>query len=258
MNAALLGGLASLGVFLGILLLLIIGRWLGERYRLADSDATKVSTAAVEGAVFGLMGLLLAFTFSGAAARFDARRALVVEEANDIGTAYLRLDLLPASAQPPLRASFRHYVDARLAFYKKLPDLAAAQPEQDRYQALQNEIWAGAVAACRDAGSTPTTVLLLPALNQMIDITTTRTMALRMHPPVAVYVTMVLLVLAGSLLAGYDMGIGRASNHFYTLVFALVMTFALYVIIDYEFPRVGFIRVDAFDQVLVDVRHSMN
>ena len=257
MNAILLGGLAVLGMFLGMLLMLEIGRRLAGRRLAADSNASKVSSAAIEGAVFGLMGLLLAFTFSGAAARFDARRALAVEEANDIGTAWLRLDLLPASAQPALRAKFRAYVDARLASYQKLPDLAEAQLEQARYTTLQDEIWNGAVAACRESGSAPATLLMLPALNQMIDITTTRRMATRMHPPVAIYVTLVLLVLTGSSLAGYGMGIGKSRNWFYTLTFALIMTFALYVILDFEFPRLGFIRIDAFDRVLVDLRQSM-
>ena len=257
MNAILLGGLAVLGMFLGMLLMLEIGRRLAGRHLAADSNASKVSSAAIDGAVFGLMGLLLAFTFSGAAARFDARRALAVEEANDIGTAWLRLDLLPASAQPALRAQFRSYVDARLASYQKLPDLAEAQLEQARYTTLQDEIWNGAVAGCRESGSAPATLLLLPALNQMIDITTTRTMATRMHPPAAIYVTLVLLVLLGSSLAGYGMGIGKSRNWFYTLTFALIMTFALYVILDFEFPRLGFIRIDAFDRVLVDLRQSM-
>ncbi len=73
------------------------------------------------------MGLLIAFTFSGALTRFDARRVQAVDEANAIGTAYLRVDLLPAAAQPKLREAFRSYADARIATYRKLPDVAAAR-----------------------------------------------------------------------------------------------------------------------------------
>lgn len=246
------------GMFLAMLLLLEAGRRLGARRLARDPEAAKSGSGAVEGAVFALMGLLIAFTFSGAATRFDTRRALVVEEANDIGTAWLRLDLLPANTQPPLREKFRLYVDARLAFYKKFPDIAAAQPELVRFTSLQNEIWTCAVTACRDSGSSPATMLLLPALNQMIDITTTRTMAARIHPPVIIYLMLGLLVLAGSLLAGYGMAAGKVHNWFHTLAFALVMTCAIYVILDFEFPRLGLIRINAFDQVLVYVRQSMN
>jgi len=80
--------------------------------------------------VFGLMGLLLAFSFSGAASRFDTRRELIGEEANVIDAAYLRLDLLPASAQPVLRQDFRDYLDARIRFYREVglnPDAAKAE-----------------------------------------------------------------------------------------------------------------------------------
>ena len=246
------------GMFIGMLLLLEIGRRLGERALTGDPAAAKSGSGAVEGAVFGLMALLIAFTFSGAATRFDTRRALVVEEANNIGTAWLRLDLLPVTAQPPLREKFRQYVDARLAAYDKLPDIAAAMVEMARATTLQNEIWKDAVAACRDSGSSPATMLLLPALNQMIDITTTRTVAARTHPPVVIYVMLVLLVLAGSLLAGYGMANGKARNWFHAFAFALIMSIAMYVILDFEFPRIGLIRVNAYDQVLMDVRQSMN
>lgn len=258
MNPTVLGLLAILGMLLGMIAVLETGRRLGVRQLAKDPNSAKAGTGAIEGAVFGLMALLVAFTFSGAASRFDARRALVIEEANDIGTAWLRLDLLPAAALPSLRETFRQYVDVRLAFYAKLPDVESALHELAQATALQNKLWKDAVAACRDSGSSPATMLLLPALNQMIDITTTRTMAARTHAPVTVYAMLGLLVVAGSLLAGYSMASGRAHNWFHNVAFALIMSLAIYVILDFEFPRVGLIRLNAFDQALVDVRQSMN
>jgi hypothetical protein len=77
----------------------------------------------------------------GAAARFDTRRQLIVEETNAIGTAYVRLDLLPADAQPTLWERVRQYLAARLAVYRKLPDVAAAQEALARSVQLQGEIW---------------------------------------------------------------------------------------------------------------------
>ena len=130
-----------------------------------------------KGAIFGLMGLLIAFTFAGAASRFDSRRQLVVEETNAIGTAYLRIDVLPAGATGPPPQAFRRYVDARLEMYRKLPDIQAAKEELARAMALQGEIWTRAVTACRAEANPPATMLVLPALNRMIDITTTQTMA---------------------------------------------------------------------------------
>ena len=95
---------------------MIVLQQLGHGLRLRRQTAPQSS--AVEGAVFALFGLLLAFTFSGAVARFDAHRELVIEERNNIETAYLRLDLLPLQSQPPLRQLFRDYVDSRLHLYE--------------------------------------------------------------------------------------------------------------------------------------------
>ena len=103
------------GLLAGTLLLLEVGRRIGHKRRNKDPEGASEGLGAVDGAVFGLMGLLIAFTFSAAASRFDARRGLIVEEANAIGTSYLRLDLLPTSAQTKLREDFRRYVDSRMA-----------------------------------------------------------------------------------------------------------------------------------------------
>ena len=204
-----------------------------------DPDAPRVEVGALDGAVFALLGLLIAFTFSGAASRWDTRRQLVVEEANAIGTAYLRLDVLPPDAQPALREQFRQYVDARLAAYRSFPDVTAVKAELARSVTLQGEIWAQAVAACRSEGSQPARMLVLPALNAMIDITTTRTVAAQTHPPSIVYAMLVVLMLVSSLLAGHRMAEGKKRSWIHMVGFALTMAFALYVIVDLEFPRRG-------------------
>jgi hypothetical protein len=250
-----IGLLLLSGMFAGVLAMLETGRRIRLRQKARHAEGAGLGT--VDGAVFGLMGLLIAFTFSGAASRFDQRRALIVEEANDIGTAYLRLDLLAPESQPVLRQKFRDYLDARLAAYRALPDMNAARGELERSTALQKEIWAAAVAATPRAPTPQAAMLLLPALNAMIDITTTRTAATRMHPPVLIFVLLGVLALVCSLLAGYGMAASGARSWVHILSFAVVVTMTVYLIVDLEFPRLGLIRVSAFDQVLADVRQSM-
>ena len=258
MTKMLVAALLAIGLFIGILILLEVGRRIGGRRLARDPEGARAGTGAVEGAVFALVGLLIAFTFSGAASRFDVRRDLIVQETNAIGTAWLRLDLLPASAQPAIRESFRRYVDSRLETYRKLPDVAAAKAEFARSIQLQGEIWTQAVAAGRLDGAPPAaTMLLLPALNEMIDITTTRAMATQMHPHPAIYGMLVGLALASALLAGYAMAGGKSRSWLHIIGFPAVMAVAVYLIIDLEFPRLGLARVDAFDQALVELRASM-
>src|ERR1700729_4232204 len=97
---------------------------------------------------------MISFSFSGAVSRFDARRELIVQETNAIGTAWLRVDLLPEAAQPQIRDDFRSYLDARLAFYKNLgADRAKAADELTLSEKLQNQIWKKSVAAAKQTSS---------------------------------------------------------------------------------------------------------
>jgi hypothetical protein len=86
---------------------------------------------------------------------------------------------------------------------------------------------------------------------------TTRTVAAETHPPAIVFVMLLVLVMASSFLAGEAMATGKYHGWLHMLCFAAVMTVAVYVILDFEFPRLGIIRIDKFDRVLVDVRASM-
>ena len=100
-------------------------------------------------------------------------------------------------------------------------------------------------------------VLLIPALNQMIDITTTRTTATQMHPPAIIFVMLVAMALASALLAGYELAAVPRRNWLHMLGFASMIAISVYVILDIEYPRLGLIRVDAIDQVLIELRAGM-
>jgi len=250
--------LSAAVLFVAMLACYEIGRRIGVARLGSDPDGLAHGIGAVDGAVFALLGLLIAFTFSGAAARFEARRHLITQEANAIGTAFLRVDLLPTDAQPELRDLFRKYVDLRAVVYSEVADRAATEAKLAEAAVLQETIWAKALAAGRrpDAAA-PATMLVLPALNEMIDITTTRHVATQNHPPLVIYLLLAGLSLVGSLLVGYGMSENKRQSWMHTTAFAIVLSLTTYVIVDLEFPRVGLIRVDAADQVLVDLRKSM-
>ncbi|MGC2057137.1 MAG: hypothetical protein WA653_02695 [Candidatus Sulfotelmatobacter sp.] len=244
-------------LFSGMLLLLEIGRRFGVKRRPKESDGERGSLGTIEGAVFALFGLLMAFTFSGAASRFNEKRMMIAEEANTIETAYLRLRLVPES-EPKLQELFRRYVDSRLETYRRLPNMKAAGREMANSKAIQEEIWNEAVAATRLPSSHIAAAwLLLPALNSMIDITTTRTMALQQHPPRIIYALLFGLGLICSLLAGYRMAVGQQRSWLHILGFSLITVIVIYVFLDIEYPRTGLIRLEASDQVLVALRDSM-
>jgi hypothetical protein len=244
-------------VLFALLVALEVGRRIGLRHkRMGETEIHGFN--AIDGAIYGLMGLMIAFTFSGAASRFDARRDLIIRETTAIGTAYLRIDLMPAAAQPQLRADFKSYLDARLAFYSHLPtDLNLAKQDVARYTALQDAIWSEAVAGSTTGIEPASRSLVLSSLNEMIDITAVRALALETHPPIVIYYLLVLLVLVSSLLAGYEMAARSSRSWLHLVIYSVVMAAVLYVTVDLEHPRSGLIRVDASDHFLVDLRNTM-
>jgi len=257
MNPVLFGAIFALLLATGIIVLLEAGRRIGAR-RLADEGETAAKGfGAIESAVFALLGLILAFSFSGALARFDARRHLVVAEANDIGTAFLRIDLLPTDAPAPMRDLFRRYLDSRIETYRKLPDTEAAQTELARSLKLQSEIWSLAVSSSQKSTTPQAMMVLLPALNAMIDITTTRTEAAILHSPPIIWVMLGTLTFACALFAGYDMAGRKHLNLLHSAAFAVVLAVTVYVIIDLEYPRIGLIQMSDSDRVLLQLRESM-
>jgi len=239
----------------GMFLLVEVGFRTGTRHREREGHAPE-GLGTLESGVLGLMGLLLAFSFSGAASRMEKRRDLIVEEANAIGTAYLRVDLVAPEAQPALRECFRNYLDSRIAAYRKMPDINAAQAELQRSVSLQAPLWNQAVAATR-LPAAPIPNFLLPPINEMFDVASTRSAQVYAHPPLAIFVMLVALALVSAFMVGFGMASNKDHSRLHALAYAGVLATVIYVIVDLEFPRLGLIRVDAADQLLVDVRESM-
>jgi hypothetical protein len=242
------------GLFVGMVLCLEAGYRLGRRRVAAGSYK---SLNDIEGAILALLGLLLGFAFAGAVARFETRREQIVQEANAIGTAYLRLDLLPASDQPDLRRLFRTYLETRLRIHTSGNDPASAEPLFAEVNDLQQKIWTGAVqAASRDDVRAETRLLVLPALNEMIDITTTRKVAASTRIPGLILTLLVSVALLSALLAGFGMAeTGRSWLHI--LLYAVAVTITIYTVLDLDNPRAGLIRLDAADKALTELLQSI-
>lgn len=252
MNYSLLLAALTVGFFVLLLLAIQFGKWLGRN---AD-ETSRSGTAAIEASVFALLGLLVAFTFSGAAQRLNDRRNIIVQEVNAIGTAWLRIDLLNASDQPALRDEFRRYVDARIAFYTHMTDFEKREAAAAQASVLQKAIWAASIRATRNVAP-PLAVSYVGAVNDMFDVSTTLTVAQKIHPPAMAYVFLCFLALVSAALVGFNLAVSKRGSWTHQMIYAVVMTAAMYIIVDFEFPRVGTIRIDQSDALLIAQRQSM-
>jgi len=244
------------GLFVGTLACLEIGYRLGTG-KSQNPNLAHEGIAGLEAAVFALLGLLLGFSFGGGTSRLEARRQLIIQEANAIGTAYLRLDTLAAADQPQMRHSFREYLDARLRVYQKLPDMNAVEQELAAASKIQQVIWSQGVTASRADQTQIAARLLLPALNEMIDVTTSRTVALYTHIPALIFSLLMVVALLSGLVAGYAMAKRRSRSWLHMLVYALVIAVTIYAVLDIDDPRSGLVRLDAADHALLQLRDSI-
>ncbi len=259
LTSLLIGALVPVAFLCLLLLCLEIGRRMYRRGQHDEAAQAETGLGAIEASVYGLMGLLLAFTFTGAAERFEVHRSLIVAETNTMEVAWLRLGMLPTATQVPLRKQMQAYVDSRIDLYRAIGN---GNRDADRFReegrALRLDLWNQSVTATQQQSSAAVTSLVMNALNEMFDVTRIRSVALATHPPLPIYLVLALLVMTSSLLAGYGLGKSHERNWVHMFVYAGTLAIAMYVILDLEYPRVGLIRVDKVDQVMVDLRKEMN
>lgn len=227
----------------GFLLVLELGFRLGRARNRPGDDGAREHIGSLQGSVLGLLALLLGFTFAMAVSRFDMRKALVLEEANAIGTSLLRAALLPEPMRHEVPRHLAAYVDARLAFYRTGVDADSLATAAAQAARLEHSLWLAAAAATDADPHSVAASLFVQSLNEVSDVREKRRVALDNHVPEAV----VCLLLAASAVAlalvAYGCGLnGRrrfASNATFALLLALVLT----TIFDIDRPRRGLIQV---------------
>jgi len=239
---ALLLGLAEVGYRIGLHL-----------YKTKD-EARRSQIGGVRGAVLGLLGLLLGFTFAMAVGRYETRRDLVLKEANAIGTTWLRAGLLPEAHRAPVKDLLTRYVEVRLRTQAIGRDRAKAVEGLRLSAQLQNEIWQQAEAAATES-PTPLTVTFITALNEVIDTDAERIAAARNEIPTGVWMLLTLVAAFGCFTSGYGSGAQGARSIFTNLFLPALIAVVILLIFDLTHSHQGFIGIS--QQPLIDLLTSI-
>jgi len=252
----LIDSIPILGVYLAFVIAALIisevgyrhGRWWQER----TPDEREGPTAMIVGSLLALMAFLLAISMGMASDHFDARRAIVLAEANSVGTTYLRAGYLPEPASSKIQNLLREYVPLRIV----TNDLAGVRVRMARSAELHAQLWSIAQELARTAPESEVLALFIDSLNETIDLHETRVTA-------GVYsrvpVTVILLLLLGSMLTlgmvGYNAGLTRRRSPLTAIVLIGVLGAVITLVIDLDRPRDGFLEVN--QQPLIDLQEQI-
>jgi hypothetical protein len=243
------------GFFVAVLLLVLLsvegGYRLGQYRRRRSEQETEAPLGAMVGATLGLLAFMLAFTFGSAADRFDSRRQLLLDEANAIGTAYLRAGMLPDQRQE-VRALLRDYVDTRLQAVQSNKIAEGIR----RSEQLQDQLWAQAVVLGEKNPASIVVGLFVESLNEVIDIHTKRvTAGVRNRIPAAIWLALLSVAVIALAAVGYHVGLAGTSRSLAQVAVALTFSVVIGLIADLDRPQEGTLTVS--QQALVDLRQSM-
>ncbi len=251
-----LQGTPTIVLALILFILLIVFFIIGHRVRayqvLKNPELERSDLGTINGMLLGLLGLLLAFTFSMSNSRYDTRRALVIEEANSIGTVILRTDVYPDSMRTILRQSLREYVEARIAFYQVGMDMQKVYRNYYKADSVGQAVWKTVANYAKVDDITTRTSEMIPALNAMIDITTTRRAAGEATIPDSIMYFLFSLCLGSAFLLGYDHK--GPMNWVIVIGFGIMLSSVVFTVMDLDRPRSGLIRMDIPNQRIVDLR----
>ncbi|TMI64676.1 MAG: DUF4239 domain-containing protein [Bacteroidetes bacterium] len=205
--------------------------------------------------LFTLLGLLLAFTFSMAINYHGMRKDIIIEEANDIGTAILRADLYPESDRNLFRAEFKKYVDARVNYFTAGTDLDEIKAAQKLSVEIQQRLWDHASQFSKDSSNTTVASMqMIPALNAMIDVTTTRQYGELVHLPDTIIYLLFLLSAVCSFYIGYIFSSKEKFDWILAMLFCLLTSLVVFVIFDLDRSRRGFIKLDQMNNAIVELK----
>jgi len=238
-------GLIAVMLLVAMVIAMEIGYRLSRRTRGLPTAVSRRNVNAMQSSILGILALLLAFSISISLQRFDQRSEQVVDEANAIGTAYLRTQLLRPAARAELQPMLRDYLALRV----KDTSMTTVSGEKrdvvlDAAEKAQGELWAGAVRAAEVDPSPVTSGLFIQAINEMIDSYGRRDAGLNRHvPEVVLFLLYAALVMTGAVV-GINSGLsGHRPSRGSSLAMVLLVVALVFLIVDLDRPRRGLIRV---------------
>jgi len=240
-------------LFIAMIAMVALGRMAGRIWR-KEEDEPRGGVNSLLAAVFALFGFILAFTFDMSGDRYANVRNVIVEEANDIGTAVLRADLYSDSVRDAFRADFKKYLEARIAYYAAITDTMVLLKSKEEASKAATALWSRATQQSKLPNMLIPSNNMIPALNAMFDIATTREVMVKARVPDVIVYMLFILALTTSFIAGFTSSFMRKKDWIVIAGFAMLSSMIIYITIDLGRTTRGIIKTDMGQQALVDLR----
>lgn len=232
---------------LPIVMLIVLTLAIELPYRWAGALSAKMASAdaftAVQAGLLTLAAFVLGLSFSQASARFDSRRTLVVTEANDIGTTWLRADQLGSTQSARFRKVLTRYTAARLKAYASPLDPEQYRQVINESDRDQDQLWSMASSALRTDRTNLGYSLLMQSLNDTIDVSAQQLQALTSHVPTSIVVLTLVLVTLSTLSLGLRFALDRSRPLGLSAIYVFALLVVISMMIDYDRPQTGFVKV---------------
>ncbi len=234
-------------LFSGIIIFHIFGVQVIWYQKKKNPEHTTSGIGPLEGALLGLLSLMLAFTFNKSASNYDTRKALLVQETNDIGTALFRSDLYPDSIRQQFRTDFKEYIIARIDYYKAGNDENKIQGALKNAGIISQKIWLRAAIISQQSAVENRSIQMIPAVNNMIDAMSKREASRISRVPESILWLLFFLTITGSFIVGYASN-AKKINWIVILLYSLMTVMTIYLILDLDRPRRGLISTNITHQ----------
>jgi hypothetical protein len=230
------------------LVLSLLALWGGYAYaaraKAQNDDRDENAFGLGQTAIFGLIVLILAFSFSFAAERFEARRALVVQEADAVGAAYAHLDFLPLAQRSAAQTLMHDYAAARVGALSETTYAWNDGPSTSKARAIHERLWELASADVRADPYNVAYLSLAETIDKMGDITDFQTAAINNHVPAPILGIVILCTFVGAGLLGLTFGRVKSPNRALSLIFCVIFAATVFTIVDLDHPKGGLLKID--------------
>ncbi len=236
-----------------ILLFYFVGVKISNYKKQHTPGAKAEGIGPLEGALLGLLSLLLSFTFGISSSRYDARRSQIVQEANNISTVILRSDMYPDTVRDRLRRDLEKYVETRIAYYDATEDTVINKLYANAGK-LAASIWEQAMFSKKKSPDFVRDNQMIPAINAMMDSVTNRDASRLAKVPDAIIYLLISLTILGGFIVGYSKK-EKKNDWIILALYSLMTVMTIYVILDLDRPRRGMIQTAVPHQKIDELRN---